>query len=394
MLAGLALLGARWWLGPPTPVFAATRTDLVQTVVASGRVETPLRVEIGSQVTGTVAGVPVARGQAVRQGQLLVLLESSEQEAALAQAKAGVAQARARLAQLDQFGLPAARRSLQQAEINLRTLRRQYQRTHELRARNFVGQAALDEARRNLQLAQSQRETARLQVQNNGAAGAERALALAALEQARAALAAADARLAQTDIVAPQDGVLIARNVERGDVVQPGKVLMVLSPAGPVQVVLPVDERNLALLRIGQQALVSADAYPSQRMPACIAYINPGVDALRGSVEVRLDVPAPPAWLRQDMTVSVDIEVARRAQALSVPAETIRGAADSQPWVMKVQNRRARPQPVTLGLRGTGRTEVLHGLAEGEQVLPSTATVAVGQRIRAQLQAFRGDGPP
>ncbi len=58
--------------------------------------------------------------------------------------------------------------------------------------------------------------------------------------------------------------------------VQPGKVLMVLSPSGETQLVLQIDERNLAKLKLGQKALASADAYPAQRFAAELVYINPG----------------------------------------------------------------------------------------------------------------------
>ena len=89
---------------------------------------------------------------------------------------------------------------------------------------------------------------------------------------------------------------------------QPGKVLLTLSPRGRTQLVIEIDEKNLGLLATGQEALASADAYPQQRFPATLVYINSGVNALTGAVQVKLDVPSPPAVLKQDMTVSVDIE--------------------------------------------------------------------------------------
>ena len=96
-------------------------------------------------------------------------------------------------------------------------------------------------------------------------------------------------------IRAPVDGTLIARSVEPGNVVQAGKELMVLAPAGETQVVVQIDEKNLAQLKPGQQALASADAFPKERFRAELVYINPGIDALRGAVEVKLRVPEPPA---------------------------------------------------------------------------------------------------
>jgi HlyD family secretion protein len=383
LLLTAGALAARALLGPALPVQSVRRMDLLQTVVASGRVETPLRVDVGSQLTGTVALVAVERGETVKKGQLLFSLDDREQQAAVAMAEAGVAQAQARLTQVEKLNLPAAKQNVAQAQINLLNARRQYQRNSDLHEKNFVGQAVLDDSRRNLDIAQSQLQAARLQEQTNADGGADRQLARSALEQARANLASARARLEFTQVLAPHDGVLIARDVERGDLVQPGRTLLVLSPAGPTQLVLLVDERNLAQLRTGQNALASADAFPGQRFNARLTYINPGVDALRGSVELRLDVPDAPAYLRQDMTVSVDIEVGRRRQVLALPALAVRDMQNA-PWVMKVQDRHARRQALELGLRGTGMVEVVAGLEEGDLVLPATAVIAEGKPLRAQ----------
>lgn len=390
--ATLALALARWMLGPALQVEQVRRMDLVQTVVASGRVETPLRVDVGSQLTGTVAQVAVAQGQTVRKDQVLLVLEDSEQRSALSVAEAGVAQAQARVTQLEKLSLPASRQNVEQARINLDNAERQYNRNLELKKKNFIGQATLDDTRRNLDIARSQLRAAQLQAQSNAPGGADYRLAMAALEQARANLQTAQARLGMTRITAPHDGVLIVRNVERGDVVTPGKVLLVLSPVGQVQLVLQVDERNLALLCLGQSAIASADAYPDQRFAASVAYLNPGVDAQRGTVEVRLDVPRPPATLRQDMTVSVDIEIGRRSQVLTVPADTLHDA-QGQTWVMKVAQGRARRQAVKLGLRGTGRIEVLSGVQEGDQLLAATAPVQDGKPVRAQTATSSGARP-
>lgn len=374
---------ARLWLGPQVIVYPVLRSDLIQTVVASGRVETPLRVDIGSQITGAVAAIPVAEGQVVKAGQLLIALESSEAKAAVEQAQAAVVQAQARLKQIREVALPVAQQALRQAEANLQNVKRQFERTRELQSKGFVGQSQLDDAQHNLDIAQSQLRTAQLQVETNRPQGSDYLLASAALGQAEANLRMAQAKLEYTKIDAPVDGTLIARNVEPGNVVQPGKALMVLSPAGQTQLVVQIDERNLAYLQKGQKALCAADAYPNQRFSADVVYINPAVDPQRGSVEVKLDVAAPPAFLRQDMTVSVDIEVARRSNTLVVSAETLRDSASDAPWVMKVNNGHATKQAVKVGLRGAGKVEILDGLQAGDQVLSAmAANVPEGKRTR------------
>jgi len=385
-VAGFALRNVI--LGAPVDTVRAVRSDLIQTVVASGRIMSPQRVSVGAVITGRVVRIPVQEGQVVKRGDVLMELDDNDERAAAAQARAAVDQAEAKLRQLRELGLPAAEQGLVQAQANLTQVRRQFDRTRELKEKGFVSQAALDDAQRNLEVAESQLRSAQLQVKTNSPAGSDAALAQTALAQARANLGATQAKLDDTVIRAPVDGILIARAVEPGNVVQPGKELMALAPAGETQVVVQIDEKNLAQLKLGQKALGSADAFPRERFAAELVYINPGIDALRGAVEVKLRVPDPPGYLRQDMTVSVDIEVARSAGAVVVPADAVHDANSTQPWVLAVDGGRATRRAVKLGLKGDGRMEVLEGVAPGDHLI-SAAQLAVksGQRVRAVAAA-------
>jgi HlyD family secretion protein len=306
-------LGARTLFGPTVVVDPVIRGNLVQTVVASGHVETPFRVEIGSRITGTVEDVLVEEGQRVSKGQALITIEASELKALVVHAEGAVAQAEARMRQLKEVTLPAARETLTQAKATLLNAQQTYDRVAELAKNGYATKASLDEAQKNLDVARTQVSTAELQVFTSSPGGSDYVMAETQLNQARANFEAARSRFDYTTIVAPRDGVLIARNVESGTVVQPGKALLVLAPAGDIQLVLQIDEKNLGLIVFGQKALASADAFPDRTFAAEVTYINPGIDITRASVEVKLTVPEPPQYLRQDMTVSVDIEVARRS---------------------------------------------------------------------------------
>ncbi len=204
--------------------------------------------------------------------------------------------------------------------------------------------------------------------------------------QANAEVLSAKARYAV--IKAPMSGQLIGRNVEVGDVVQAGKVLMTLSPEGATQLVVQIDEKNLRLIALGQQALASADAYPQQKFKAQVAYINPGINAQTGAVEVKLDVLESVQTLRQDMTVSVDMEVARKPQALALQVSQISDINGAAPWVWLLEGGHAQRRSVRLGLRGGAWVEVLDGLREGDAVItpPNASSNALreGQRVRAQ----------
>jgi HlyD family secretion protein len=314
-------------LGTPIKVYAATSGELVQSVVASGRVISPQRVTVALQGTGRVLRVAVVEGQAVEAGQLLIELDNSDSRASLAQASGAVLQAQAKLQQLGELSQPQAVQALAQAQATALQTQRTLDRNRDLVAKGFVSQAAVDDAQRALDVATSQVTSAQAQVKTNTAGGSDRALAQAALRQAIAGQQLARVKLDQGLVYAPSSGVLISRTVEVGDIVQPGKALMVLAASGQMQILVQIDEKNLSKIALGQQAYGSADAFAKERFNAVVAYINPGVDAARGSVEVKLNIANPPAYLRQDMTVSVDIETARRTATVVIPTSTLEDAA-------------------------------------------------------------------
>lgn len=384
VLLALSAWGLSAWRGPLVPTETVLRRDLVQTIVASGHVEAPHRLLVAAQITGKVRRVPVVEGQAVSAGALLVELESAELRAAGLQSQAALGQAQARLRALQEVQGPVAAQALRQAQATRDNAQAALLRSQALFQQGFIGQAALDEARKASELAHAQLQASQQQLAATGPTGSARALALADVAGAQANAQAAQVRAGYATLHAPVDGLLITRSVEVGDVVQPGKTLMTLSPRGLTQLVLQIDEKNLALLALGQQALASADAYTSQRFVATLAYINPGINASTGAVEVKLNVPAPPAALMQDMTVSVDLEVARRPQVLTLPLAAVREADSAAPWVLRMDGHHLVRRPVRLGLRSGGVAEVIAGLDEGDRVAAAPATWAAGARVRVR----------
>src|SRR5690606_7836103 len=152
---------------------------------------------------------------------------------------------------------------------------------------------------------------------------------------------------------------------------------------GATEIRVPLDERNLPRLALQQNAVVVADAYPNQPFPAQVNFIAPSIDPQRGTVEVRLAVEPVPDFLRQDMTVSVNIETGRRERALAVPNDALAAVQGDQAQLLVLRNSKVQRQRVTLGLRGLAMSEVLDGLSAGDRVLADgTAPLAEGARVR------------
>lgn len=403
LLAGLVIAGVAWWRGPQVEVMEMQRAPLVRTLQFSARVAALSRVDIGSTLTGRVDAVLVREGDTVQAGAVLVQLEDDELSAALAQAEAAEQQASAALAGRRGSGRSAAQAAQAQAQATQRANSAALARAQQLRAQGFYSTAQLDEARRAAEVADAQARSALAQAQASQEAGSDVEQARAQLDVARAAVGAARARLAQARLRAPLDARVLLRAVEPGQIVQPGKALLSLALAGPTQLVAQVDERFLDQLRPGQSAAVVADAFPAQRFAARVLSIAPAVDAQRGAIEVKFAlIGAPPAFLREDMTLSVEVETGRRDAALVLPQSALRplaagavtaaqgDAADRQEAreVLVVQGGRAQLRSVRLGLHTLGAVEVLDGLQEGEQVLQRSGgadgTLRPGQRVRAR----------
>ncbi len=356
--------------GPRVPVAAARRQPLVQRVIANGRVWVPARVQLGTPAGGVVARLLVDEGSRVATGDTLLELANDEQ-------RATAAEAAARLQRVRELERRASAEELRQAEVTLARAERLLARARELRAGGATAQEELDTAQEERDLADSRHASAAARTRANATGGAEERLA-------EASLAGARARLGLTRIIAPAAGTMIERRVAAGDVVQGGQILLVLAPTDSTWLTVEPEEKSLAYLRPGQEATASTDAFPRLTFRAVVARIAPAVDAQRGTVEVRLRVPEPPDYLRPDMTVSIDVEAARRDDALAVPAETVRDADSPAPWALVLRHGRVERRALVIGLRGAGMVEVIDGLAPGDLVVPSTATaVHAGQRARA-----------
>jgi len=390
VLLGVVGLLAVWWgvgkiMPASVPTVAVSKRLLVQSIVATGRVRSLSRARLGPAVSGTVARVLVREGARVAAGQLLVQLDDAEERAQLAQAKAVLSQAEAGLTGMVELRESVAAAQLRSAEVAFKRADAGFVRTRRLVEAGATAADRLDAATQDLEAARSQRDIAEAQARAARGGGTDRRTAEAALEQARGAAAAALARLEQTRILAPAAGRVLTRDVEPGDAVQPGRVLLTLAVDGPTQLVAVPDEKDVARLREGQLATASADAYPGETFPARVTYVAASIDPAQGTVEIRLDVDSAPPYLLPDMTVSVQIETARRPDALVVPTGSVTGLTTAEPSVIVVRDGRATEQLVRLGVRGETEVEVLNGLGEGDQVLaPGAPRVAPGQRVRGR----------
>ncbi|MFN3894920.1 MAG: efflux RND transporter periplasmic adaptor subunit [Acinetobacter sp.] len=370
LAVGFALF--RWWQGPVVPSYTLSAMPLVQNVVATGRVATVSRAQVGSEISAVVLQRLVQEGDQVKPGDLLVVLKSEE---LLAQ----VRQAELALTELASSRRPQAAAELASAKAQLEQASREATRRRNAEA-GILSREEVEQAVEAERVARNNYETARVKAA---------ALAAGQVEEAslREQLAVAQAQLAKTKIRAAVAGTVLTRDVEPGDLVQPGQTLFTIALTGNTEIRVPLDERNLPQLALQQNATVISDAYPDQSFPARINFIAPSIDPQRGTVEVRLTVNPVPDFLRQDMTVSVNVETAKRARALAIPNDALSSIKGDKAVVLMVRDGKVQRQQITLGLRGLAMSEVKTGLSEGDQVLADAeSSLEDGTRVRLKPQ--------
>lgn len=366
-------------LGPELPAYRIESRPLVQNVVATGRVISTSRVQVGSEITATVRERKVKEGDAVQPGDALIVLSSEDLTARVREAEAA-------LRQLEASNRPQLQAALRQAEAQLAQASRERERREQLYEQKLYAREGMEQSQEAEKVARAAVDRARLAAQASAPGQSEEL-------QLRERLQAARAQLAKTVIRSGAAGTVLTRNVEPGDLVQPGRVLLEIARDGDTELEVPVDEKNLAVLRVGQAAQCLADAFPDQPFPATINFIAPSIDAQRGTVNIRLKVDPVPAFLRQDMTVSVTVETGRRDMALVVPNDALLEPVGDAAAVYVVRSGRVERAPVQLGLRSLSLAEVVSGLAVGDWVLAAateTPGVAEGSRVRVSEQALPG----
>ncbi|WP_298625656.1 efflux RND transporter periplasmic adaptor subunit [uncultured Zoogloea sp.] len=382
--AGAIAAAVLWPRGRDVDVAVVKTAPLTQSVVATGRIATPARIAIGSPIAATVLEITVREGDVVAPGQVLARLRADDAAALVAQAEAARVEAEARLTQVEKLGQPVAAQQLAQAEANLKVANAEAERARRLVAQGFYAQSKVDDALRNAANAATAVDAARAQLAAQVPGGTEREAARARVDQARAQLANARARAALLTLTAPSAGTVLTRKAEPGDVAAAGKVLLELADAGETRIYATVDEKNLRFLKIGQKAGGVADAFPGQPFDAELYYLAPAVDPQRGTVEIRFRVGKPPAFLRPDMTVSVETVTGHKDSTLVLPAEAVREADSPRPWVLAVRDGVATRVDVGIGLAGIGQVEITSGLADGDQAILPASGALEGDKVRVR----------
>jgi membrane fusion protein, multidrug efflux system len=330
-------------------------------VEAVGTVTSRRQTVLSAKVMATVTAVSRREGDRVRADEVLVELDDRDLRVELERAQAGAREARDALeetTQAIQAADAAIEAALAQSELASATLRR-YTTLYERRS---VSPHEYDEVVARARSATAELARAR---QARAALVAKQQQAGARIEQADAAVANARVTLSYARIVAPSDGLVVARTVEPGTVAAPGTPLLTIDEER-YRLEVAVPETEAGALRTGQRATVTIDALP-RPIDATITEILPVADPRSRTLTVKLDLPGS-ADLRSGLYGTARFEVGQRA-ALLLPRAAIGGRGQLERVFVVDQGNVARMRLVTTGKAYGDKVEILSGLEPGERVV-------------------------
>ncbi len=343
------------------------RGPIVAEVMGTGTLEARVAVTVSPKISGRILEVPVDQGDRVTAGDTLVRLDDSElkQQVAIARAQLDTAKSAINRLEADKT----------RADAIADQARRDNRQTQNLFAAKAATQNEAERAAEALSIAEAgvSRDTAALAEGKSGLVAAEMNLEYH------------QARLAETMIVAPVDGLIVRRLREAGDIVVPGTAIFTLIRTDELWITAWVDETRMSDLRVGQSARVVFRSEPERSYPGTVARL--GREADRETREFIVDVRVlemPGNWA-VGQRAEVYIESARKESALLLPNEFLEMRAGRQGTLVEVDGR-AQWRALTLGLRGSEVVEVLDGLTADDVVIKpvTAASLRDGRRVGIQ----------
>ncbi|RPI36614.1 MAG: HlyD family efflux transporter periplasmic adaptor subunit [Nitrospiraceae bacterium] len=247
-------------------------------LILSGNVEVT-EVDAGFKYAGRVTELPVEEGQRVQLGDRLASLDSAELESQALQGRAYLDEARTKLEELRAGARPQeieeAKANVRYADAELSKAGKDHERAEVLFKNGAISAQAMDAARKAYDSAASQHRKAveSLSLVQEGPRKEQIAAANYRVRQAAAGLRTIEERLKETVIFAPVSGVILRKNIERGETVAPGTPVCTIGDLETPWIKVYVREEKLGLVKLGQKAGISVDSYPNKIYEGRVTYI-------------------------------------------------------------------------------------------------------------------------
>jgi HlyD family secretion protein len=356
----LAIAAAYWWGNTAvevqtTPVVQAYPSQSISILNATGYVVAQKKASLASKATGRLEWLGVAEGSKVKAGQLIARIESRDTAAQLEQARAQVGVTRAELIEAQQ----------------------NFDRSTQLLTQRFISGAAHDTAIARLNKAK------------------------ASLASAQANENIAKANLAQTEIRAPFDAVVLTKNANEGDNITPFSsaadskgAVVTIADMSTLEVEVDVSESNMSRLAIGQPAEIGLDALPGERFSGSIIRMVPTIDRSKATRLVKVKFNQIDARVLPDMSAKVvfldrELAASERAPIIAVSAQAV-VVRDGKSFVYLLEGdtinevKIAAPAAPAEARAGSGASDLVPtpNLKPGQRVVIRPVNLKQGQRVK------------
>ncbi|MFZ4761808.1 MAG: efflux RND transporter periplasmic adaptor subunit [Alphaproteobacteria bacterium] len=316
----LAWLGKNWLNNELIEVTHPTRGPAVLAVYATGTVEATVMMPIAPRIAAKLVELTVDEGSKVGKGKLLARLEDTDLQSGL--------------------------RQLQAQEM---LAKKSYDRLSMLVKSGAISKAEYDSAK-------------------------------SAWESAKASSAKASTETNFMKLIAPNDGLIIKRDGEIGQLIPAQQPVFWLSCCAPLRISVEVNEEDIVQVKSGQEVLIRADAFPEQLFNGKVQSITPKGDPIARTYRVRVefigDVP-----LQIGMTAETNIIISKNDHALLVPSTAV---SDHKLWLVK--DNRLVQQEIKQGAKGVKSVEIINGVGESDVVaVQPTAQFTSGAAVRTHF---------
>jgi HlyD family secretion protein len=370
LMAGTGLGVWAIFLRPIKVQVARVERDVPVQVFGLGTVEARVQSKIGFKVSGVLVDLAADVGDCVTKGAVLARLDSREEGARLARAKAAVEQAEA--------NLQRATASLEKAEANYANAKSINERRQKLAQTNIT----------SVETAEAAQAAERAAAADVGLAKADIAVARAAISDAKAQREQEQATFDFHTLTAPFDATVIARQKELGSALAAGETVFTIIDARTVWVLSYIDESKAGEIAVGQLAEIVLRSEPSRRITGRVARIQPESDRVSEERRIEVAFNAIPENFNLGEQAEVYITTVHLAQTLLVPEAAIEDLAKTTGTVWTVEDGRLQQRQVILGHRLLdGRYEIIGGLPDKAAVTQLGRGLRIGRAADiAQVQ--------
>ncbi|TNH04618.1 efflux RND transporter periplasmic adaptor subunit [Testudinibacter sp. TR-2022] len=339
------------------------RTSLSDSVIATGTVRSYNRVEVGAQVSGQLLRIHVVLGQKVKKGDLIAEIDAKNQNNELATA----------LAQLASY-----QAQLNAAQANLTAMQSSYDRINRLYKQKSATQDSLETARVNLANAQS--TIAQLQ---------------SSIKQAEISVTTAQTNLGYTKILAPIDGTIISIPVSEGQTVnsnQTAPTIVQVADLSKMLIKAEISEGDISKVKAGMKVRFTTLAEPNKVYQSEIASIDPALTTLTDNdysesssdssavyFYANIVIDNPDEALRIGMTTQNTITIVDAENVLTIPTMAIQKVGEQYQVRVLTADNKAETRRIEIGISDDMNTQVLSGLAEGDEVI--SAEMRQGEEV-------------